>query len=54
MSILFLESGHEDLPHPACPDPLTPRHALVSQLGRGVLPQMNLEEAAVRLVSCSI
>src|SRR5580698_1995836 len=38
-----LQTGLADFPHPACPDPLTPRHSLVTQLGCGARAQLSQE-----------
>jgi hypothetical protein len=38
-----LQTVHADFPHTACPDPLLPRHAPVSQLGRGSRAQLSQE-----------
>ena len=39
----YIPKGRIYFPHPACPDPLTPRHALVAQLGRGTRAQLSQE-----------
>jgi hypothetical protein len=44
---------HADFPHTACPDPLTPRHALVSQLGRGARTRLSQEVSFRNRVSPS-